>query len=128
MTEKTQMKSGMVGTVIAAICCFTPFLVVLFGFAGVSAWLGWIDYALFPILFASLGVIANALYIRSGRYGPAPRLYIVVAVLVFSGILFWLEFRFAIRITIAAMATVGAYAYYLHRHKTQPVVREAAED
>jgi len=32
--------TGIVGTVIAALCCFTPALVVLLGAVGLSAWLG----------------------------------------------------------------------------------------
>ncbi len=42
--------TGAGGTIVAALCCFTPLLVVLFGAVGVSAWLGWIDYVLFPAL------------------------------------------------------------------------------
>ncbi len=42
--------TGAGGTIITALCCFTPLLVVLFGAVGVSAWLGWIDYVLFPAL------------------------------------------------------------------------------
>ena len=41
--------TGTCGSAIAAICCFTPLLVVLFGLAGVSAWLGWIDFVLFQV-------------------------------------------------------------------------------
>ena len=31
------LTTGMVGTVIAAVCCFTPALVILFGAIGLSA-------------------------------------------------------------------------------------------
>jgi mercuric ion transport protein len=41
---------GVAGSVIAALCCFTPVLVVLFGLLGLSAWLGWADYVLMPAL------------------------------------------------------------------------------
>ena len=30
------MKTGAIGTVVAALCCFTPVLVVLFGAVGLS--------------------------------------------------------------------------------------------
>lgn len=53
MTEQTDRKliaTGVVGTVIAALCCFTPVLVVLLGAVGLSAWLGWLDYVLLPAL------------------------------------------------------------------------------
>jgi len=111
--EKKLLRVGSIGTVIAAICCFTPALVVLVGFAGLSAIVGWLDYGLFPILFASMGLVAYALYLRSGRKGPSPTAAIVVVVAAFSALLFWLEFRYALRISIAAAIAVAAYAYYL---------------
>jgi mercuric ion transport protein len=63
MTKQTDRKliaTGIVGTVIAALCCFTPVLVVLLGAVGLSAWLGWLDYVLLPALafFAALTVYA----------------------------------------------------------------------
>ena len=113
MNDRTMLRTGSVGAAIAAICCFTPALVVLFGFAGLSAFVGWLDYGLFPMLFASMGVVAYALYLRSGRKGPAPTVPVVAAVVALSALLFWLEFRYALRISIAAAAAVAAYAYYL---------------
>lgn len=44
------LKTGIVGTVIAALCCFTPVLVVLFGVVGLSAVVGYLDYVLLPAL------------------------------------------------------------------------------
>ncbi|MFT6945511.1 MAG: mercuric ion transport protein [Yoonia sp.] len=44
------LKLGIVGTVIAALCCFTPVLVVLFGIVGLSALVGYLDYVLLPAL------------------------------------------------------------------------------
>ncbi|MEY8117677.1 mercury resistance system transport protein MerF [Falsihalocynthiibacter sp. BN13B15] len=41
---------GIVGTLIAALCCFTPVLVVLFGVVGLSAFVGYLDYVLLPAL------------------------------------------------------------------------------
>lgn len=38
---------------------------------------------------------------------------IVAAVVALSALLFWLEFRYALRIAIAAAVAVAAYAYYL---------------
>ena len=113
MNDKKLLRTGSIGAVIAAICCFTPALVVLVGFVGLSAIVGWLDYGLFPILFASMGLIAYALYLRSGRKGPSPTPVIVVAVVAHSAILFWLEFRYALRISIAATLILAAYAYYL---------------
>ena len=56
--DKKLLRAGSLGTAIAAICCFTPALVVLVGFAGLTAIVGWRDYGLFPILLASLGLFA----------------------------------------------------------------------
>ena len=114
-SDDVLLKWGLFGSAIAALCCFTPVLVVLIGCAGLSAILGWLDYGLFPMLFASMGVVAYALYLRSGRNGPAPVTPIIGAVVVLSALLFWLEFRFALRISIAAAIAVAAYAYYLRR-------------
>jgi mercuric ion transport protein len=61
MKDATIVRTGVVGSVVAAICCFTPALVVLLGAVGLSAWLGWIDYALFPALTVFLGMIAYGL-------------------------------------------------------------------
>lgn len=115
MTESSMLKTGIIGTLIAALCCFTPALVILFGFAGLSAFVGGLDYALFPILFSSMGLIAYALYLRSGRTGPQPTPVIVVAVVALSAFLFWLEFKYALRISIAVGIAVLVYAYYLRR-------------
>jgi hypothetical protein len=68
---------------------------------------------LFPILFASMGLVAHALYLRSGAKGPAPTVAIVAVVAVFSAALIWLEFSYALRTSIAAAIAVAAYAYYL---------------
>lgn len=53
MTEQTcnrLMKTGIIGAIVAAICCFTPILVILLGVAGLSAVVGYLDYILFPAL------------------------------------------------------------------------------
>jgi len=119
MNDTKTMRTGVIGTALAAVCCFTPLLVILFGIAGLTAWLGWIDYALFPVMFASLGLVAQALYMRAGSAGPNPKPYIAAAVIFLSALLFWLEFRYALRLTLAAAAAVAAYAYYLRGMSTQ---------
>ena len=120
-SNKKRMKTGIIGTVVAALCCFTPVLVILFGAIGLSAWLGWIDYVLFPALFASLGLVAHALYLRAGKVGPQPKGFILAGVVIITALLFWLEFRFALRISVAAAAAVAAYAYYLRSTTTRRV-------
>ena len=50
MNDKSLLKVGVIGTVIVALCCFTPVLVILFGIVGLSALVGYLDYVLFPAL------------------------------------------------------------------------------
>jgi mercuric ion transport protein len=64
MDDRKLLRTGIWGSVIVAICCFTPVLVIALGFVGLSAWLGWIDYVLFPLLAAFLGLTAYALWRR----------------------------------------------------------------
>jgi len=113
MNDRKLLQTGFIGTAIATLCCFTPALVVLLGFAGLTAIVGWLDYGLFPMLFASMGLVAYALYLRSGNAGPSPTVWIIVLVVAFSALLIWLEFRYALRISIAAALITAGYAYYL---------------
>ncbi len=62
MNDRNLLRTGIIGTVIAAICCFTPVLVILLGAVGLSAWLGWLDYVLFPALAIFLGLTGYAVY------------------------------------------------------------------
>ena len=62
MNDRKLLRAGIIGTVIAAICCFTPVLVILLGAVGLSAWLGWLDYVLFPALAIFLGLTGYAVY------------------------------------------------------------------
>ena len=56
----------MGGSLLAAICCFTPALVLLLSAVGLSAWLAWLDYVLLPALVLFLGITAYAL-VRSRK-------------------------------------------------------------
>ena len=115
MNEKTLLRRGLIGSIIAAICCFTPFLVVIVAGVGLSAIVGWLDYALFPLLFASMGVVAHALWLREGRPGRCPKNLIVAVVIALSALLIWLEFRYALRVSVAAALAVALYALWLRR-------------
>ncbi len=64
-TNKKLLTTGVIGTVVTAVCCFTPVLVILFGAIGLSAWLGWIDYVLFPALGIFVLLTIYAVYQRS---------------------------------------------------------------
>ena len=54
------MNTGIVSTVIVAVCCFTPALAILLGAVGLSAWLGWLDYVLLPLLAGCMGLVIYA--------------------------------------------------------------------
>jgi len=58
---------GLIGTVILALCCFTPVLVVLLGVVGLSAMLGWLDYVLLPALAFFIGLTVYAVWRRHRR-------------------------------------------------------------
>ena len=61
MDNRTLLRTGVAGTVVAALCCATPALVILLGAVGLSAWVGWFDYALIPALVVYLGLTIYAL-------------------------------------------------------------------
>jgi len=65
MNDKKLLKTGVVGTVLVALCCFTPVLVVLFGVVGLSALVGYLDYVLFPALGGFVIITIYALIRRS---------------------------------------------------------------
>jgi mercuric ion transport protein len=64
MNQKSLLKTGVVGTVIAALCCFTPVLVILFGAVGLAAVVGYLDYVLFPALAFFVALTIYALWRR----------------------------------------------------------------
>ena len=59
------LKVGVIGTIVAAICCFTPVLVVLLGAVGLSAIVGYLDIVLIPALAIFLVITGYALWKRS---------------------------------------------------------------
>ena len=44
------LKTGAIGWVITAICCFTPALVWIFGAIGLATMVAYLDVVLFPLL------------------------------------------------------------------------------
>ena len=59
------LKTGIIGSLIAALCCFTPVLVVLFGALGLSSLVGYLDAVLLPALALFVAITAYALLRRS---------------------------------------------------------------
>ena len=58
------LKIGLVGSVAAALCCFTPILVIVFGAIDLSAAVGYLDYILLPALAFFLILTGVALWRR----------------------------------------------------------------
>ena len=57
---KTLIRVGLIGTVLVALCCFTPILIVLLAAVGLSALTGYLDYVLLPALAALIGLTIYA--------------------------------------------------------------------
>lgn len=66
---------GGFGALVAALCCFTPLLVIALGTLGLSALVGWwLDLILFPALVFFLILFGYGLVLRrqTGRRPDAP--------------------------------------------------------
>lgn len=53
-------RTGLLGTVLTALCCFTPILGLLLGPALLAAWGGVLDLILFPLLAVCVGLTVYA--------------------------------------------------------------------
>jgi len=60
MHSKRLLWAGLTGSAVAAICCFTPILVMLFGVLGLGAITGYLDYVLLPALAFFVGLTVYA--------------------------------------------------------------------
>jgi len=59
------LKVGIFGTIVAAICCFTPALVILLSAIGLSWLIGALDIILIPAFVFFLAMTVYALWKRS---------------------------------------------------------------
>lgn len=62
MENRKLMATGIVGFMVAALCCSTPVLAVLLGAVGLLAVLGYLDYVLIPAMVLFLGIVIYAAY------------------------------------------------------------------
>lgn len=69
MNERMEQKqgvmvvwSGLIGSVLVALCCFTPLLVVLLGVLGLGAVSGYLDDVLLPVLAVCVGMTFYGLF------------------------------------------------------------------
>ena len=58
------LKVGVVGSAVAAICCFTPILSGLLGIIGLAALADYLDIVLLPLLAGFLAITGYALWQR----------------------------------------------------------------
>ncbi len=61
--SKKGMFAALTGTVLVALCCFTPILMVLMGAVGLSAFTPHLDLALLPALVIMI-VLSIVSYLR----------------------------------------------------------------
>lgn len=66
MSDRRLLGTGIVGAVVTAVCCVTPVLLLALGAVGLSAWLGWLDAVLLPLLALFIGLIVYSL-VRARR-------------------------------------------------------------
>jgi mercuric ion transport protein len=64
MRDRTLITTGIVGGALAAICCATPLLAILFGAVGLTAWTTKADYLLIPVFLLGVMLIGVGIYRR----------------------------------------------------------------
>jgi len=64
MSNNRLLGTGIIGTIIAALCCFTPLLVILLSAIGMSAIIGYLDLVLLPALGVFILITIYALWKR----------------------------------------------------------------
>jgi mercuric ion transport protein len=70
MTDRKLLTFGLGGSVISALCCFTPILVWTFGALGLGALIAGLDAILWPALLLFVGLTIYAL-VRQSRAAAA---------------------------------------------------------
>lgn len=65
MNDRALIRTGVIGAVVAALCCATPILGIVLGAIGLAALAAKADYVLIPVLLASLGLIGIGLFRRN---------------------------------------------------------------
>ena len=67
MTPRTQFVAAVGGTMLVAVCCFTPVLVIALAAMGLAAFTPYLDLFLFPTLAVLIVVtwVSYRRYVRS---------------------------------------------------------------
>ncbi|MGG6239328.1 mercury resistance system transport protein MerF [Leptolyngbya sp. KIOST-1] len=50
MPPRNTLIASLIGTVVVALCCFTPMLVILLSPLGLAVWVGYLNVVLLPLL------------------------------------------------------------------------------
>jgi mercuric ion transport protein len=64
MNDQKLRRVGVIGTVVAVLCCFTPILVIALSALGLSALTGMLDIVLLPLLGIFIGIMVYATWKR----------------------------------------------------------------
>ncbi|PTX54969.1 mercuric ion transport protein [Litoreibacter ponti] len=68
MLKDRGFRIGLIGSVVAAICCFTPLLVITLTSLGLGAYTIWIDPIVVPALIVFGGIlVASAIRVAQAR-------------------------------------------------------------
>lgn len=59
---KNLLRVSVIGTVLVALCCFTPILVILLAAVGLAGLTGYLDYVLLPALAFFIGLTCFAVW------------------------------------------------------------------
>lgn len=81
MEEKQRKRllwTGLIGSGVVALCCFTPILVVLLGVVGLGMLTGYLDYVLLPALAVFLGLVVYGLSRQQQPSHAAPPTNLIV--------------------------------------------------
>ncbi len=62
MNNAQLLKTGLIGSIIAVLCCFTPVLAVLLGAVGLGWFVGYLDDVLVPVMVIFLGFVGYAVW------------------------------------------------------------------
>lgn len=71
--SKKGMFAALTGTVLVALCCFTPILVILLGAVGLSVFTPYLDFVLLPALciMIALSIVSFLRWRKSLVNNPA---------------------------------------------------------
>lgn len=58
MNDRTMIRAGALGAILAVICCTAPLLAVGLPLAGLGAWLAGAALVVLPLMVAGLGLVA----------------------------------------------------------------------